>query len=157
MATFRLATPADLPALAQMRWDFRTEGRALPPPNSRPVFLAACTEFLQEAHDSGRWAFWVAEQNGEIVAHAFVQRVRKVPNPNRLHDEIGYLTNVYTRPEMRNQGIGEGLLKRVLAWAGEQDLELLLVWPSERSRGLYERLGFAASEALERELRTYQD
>lgn len=60
------------------------------------------------------------------------------------------MTSVYALPEVRNQGIGSLLLRRVIEWAKEQRLELLLLWPSERSVPFYERAGFVRSpDALE--------
>ena len=45
-------------------------------------------------------------------------------------------------------------MSHVLAWARARDLELLIVWPSERSRTLYARAGFRAeSEIMEQVLR----
>ena len=47
-------------------------------------------------------------------------------------------------------------MTHVLQWAREQDLESLIVWPSETSVGFYERAGFRdTSEMLEYEVRAY--
>ena len=53
------------------------------------------------------------------------------------------MTTVSTVPECRNQGVGSALMERVKAWSREQDLEELIVWPSERSVPFYERAGFS--------------
>jgi GNAT superfamily N-acetyltransferase len=153
---YRLAMENDLIALAEMRWDFRMEDNGIIPVVSRQDFMDACASFLSRGLADGRWAYWVAELEGEIVSHIYIQRIYKVPKPNRLQDAYGYVTNVYTRPAYRGQGIGSELLRHVLDWAKEQDLECLIVWPSERSVAFYERAGYtAAHEILEREIRPY--
>jgi GNAT superfamily N-acetyltransferase len=79
-----------------------------------------------------------------------------VPKPNKLDDALGYVTNVYTRPDYRGQGIGTQLMTHVLIWAREHDLESLIVWPSETSVGFYERAGFQGSpDMLEYAVRPY--
>ncbi len=47
-----------------------------------------------------------------------------------------------------NQGIGSELLTRASKWAAEQDLEMLLVWPSEQSLDFYARAGFSREEEV---------
>jgi len=153
-AVFRLAQEADLPALAANRWRLRTEEEGVPAGVDQAAFLRHCEAFLRAALHDARWALWVAEDEGRIVANAFVQVVAKVPRPGRFDDAIGYLTNVYVEPEERGRGLGALLLRRVTAWARDRDLELLVVWPSERSRTLYGREGFRAeSEIMEQVLR----
>ena len=98
---------------------------------------------------------WLAESDGEIIANIVVERIVKVPKPSKLDDCYGYVTNVHTREGYRNQGIGSKLLKHVKAWALEQDMEFLVVWPSERSVPFYKRAGFSAKDALEFEVRPY--
>jgi len=139
---YRTAGEGDLPALAAMRWDFRLEDYNVPPPLNREDFIQGCVEFLRQGLVQGNWTYWIAEEDGEIIAHMFVQRITKVPKPTKMDDAFGYLTNSYTRPAYRGRGIGTELLRRIQAWAREQDLELLLTWPSERSFPFYERLGF---------------
>jgi GNAT superfamily N-acetyltransferase len=153
---YRLAFESDLPQLAEMRWDMRTElhppaeGLPNPPGETREDFTAACLDFMREALASGRWAFWIAEQEGRVVANICVQRIQKLPRPGHLRPEFGYITNVYTRPGMRNQGIGAELMSRAQAWGREVGLEMYILWPSQRSGPFYRRAGFIHSpEALE--------
>jgi GNAT superfamily N-acetyltransferase len=147
---YRVAGEKDLEALALMRWEFQREDRPEPLSCEAWDFVEACALFLQRGLAQRNWAYWVAEAEREIVSHLFVQFVEKVPKPGQLHGRWGYVTNVYTKPNFRNRGIGSELLRRVRSWAEEIGLELLIVWPSERSVPFYERAGFSAnSEILE--------
>ena len=151
---YRLANDGDLLQLSQMRWDFRTEGKDDQTDCDIQRFLVECTEFLKSGLVNNDWAYWVAEEDREIISHVFIKRIRKVPKPLRLWDEIGYVTNVYTKPQYRGRGIGKTLMGRVKEWAIESDLELLIVWPSERAVPFYEREGFQnKNEILELILR----
>jgi GNAT superfamily N-acetyltransferase len=79
-----------------------------------------------------------------VTAKSIVGLIEKIPRPTPEHRAIGYVTNVYTRPSFRGRGVGSRLLGAVTEWARDHDVELLVVWPSEESRGLYERTGFAS-------------
>jgi N-acetylglutamate synthase-like GNAT family acetyltransferase len=78
-----------------------------------------------------------------VVSHIYLALVDKVPRPTRANRKIGYMTNVYTRPANRGSGIGTELLNAVTAWADTNDVELIVVWPSETSTEFYARNGFA--------------
>ena len=148
----RQAQPADAPALASMRWADSTEDGAASPQPAPPddEFRAHFVPFIHRALAGGQWAIWIAELDGRAVAHIYVHLVGKVPRPGRPFARWGYVTAVYALPEVRNTGIGSRLLRRVIDWALEQRLELLLVWPSERAVPFYERAGFTPSpDALE--------
>jgi GNAT superfamily N-acetyltransferase len=136
---YRLATVRDLTDLAEMRWEFRMENGAVHAVFGRDEFVKACAEFFRQALAERRWVFWIAEDQGRIVSHIFVQRVRKVPKPERLHDEYGYVTNVYTVPAFRRKGICTKLMKKVIAWAAEKGSDTLIAWPSEKSVGFYKK------------------
>jgi len=139
---YRLATEADIPELADMRWAFRAESGEVPreDPNA---FRARYVAFVRAGLASRDWVYWVAADADGLVAHMAVGVVHGVPRPARASDQWGYLTDCYTRPAYRNAGVGSALLARVRAWAEARDLELLLVWPSEASADFYARAGFA--------------
>ncbi len=154
MIEYRMASAADCRALAALRWEFRREGASDVPSIAYGAFVEACTTFLQQGLASQQWVYWIAVQDGVIVSHIFVQRIAKVPKPERLDDAYGYVTNVYTRPAQRRQGMGAELLTQVVRWAKHQDLEMLVVWPSPASIHFYERAGFTRTgEMLECVLR----
>jgi len=139
---FRIATLEDLPRLAALRWAFRTE-EGETPIEDQGAFAHRYQTFVRDALASGQWTYWVAETaHSELVAHMAVSIVRSIPRPSHMQDQWGYLTDCYTRPTFRNQGVGQQLLAQVVAWAVAQDLEMLLVWPSEQSQSFYARAGF---------------
>ena len=142
VAIYRLATVADGAALAELRWLLKTdEGREAGAEGRAE--LAARYQAHLEREDATR--YWVAADETGLIGVATLRLAAKEPAPQRPNDAIGYLTNVYVRPEFRNGGIGTGLLKRLIADARETETELLIVWPSERSRTMYHRLGFSGS------------
>ena len=156
MTIYRIAAEADVDELARMRWDFRLEEAPGPTRHDQATFLDACAAFLRQGLADERWTYWVAQEGTIIVSHIFIQRVPTVPRPNRLDEALGYVTNVYTRPAYRGQGIGTRLMMEVLAWGREQDLESLIVWPSEASVRFYERAGFRGpSDMLQYTVRPY--
>ena len=125
-----------------MRWDFRTAPGEPAPVVSKQEFLRACEAFLEQGLERGVWIYWIAVHEDQIVSHIFVHLVRSVPKPFQLVSRYGYVTNVYTKPAYRNQGIGSELMRRVKRWADQERVPSLLVSPSERSVPFYRRAGF---------------
>lgn len=138
---FRQATSDDIPALAAARWAFRTEGGETPL-ETEASFARRYEAFVRVALASRQWTYWVAENESELVAHMAVCIVKSIPRPSRSSDQWGYLTDCYTRPADRNQGVGGELLAHVVEWARSRDLESLIVWPSDDSESFYARGGF---------------
>jgi GNAT superfamily N-acetyltransferase len=153
---YRLADENDFEQLAGLRWDFRLEDDGEHASMSKPEFVEKCIEFLKRGSASGYHAYWIAEDAGEIVAQIFVHKIDMVPRPCKLEDRFGYITNNYTKPQYRNRGIGSELLKRVVGWSREEDLELLIVYPSELAVPFYQRSGFTMeNEVMELRLRDF--
>jgi len=146
VARFRLAVEQDIPTLIAMRREFTFENTTGGDEAESPTYLDDAQKFMRDAIEAGRWHVWVAEVDGQIVSHAFVAYVDKVPRPTRERRRIAYLTNVYTRPDFRGRGIGGALIERAQARAAEADVELMMVWPSDESIDFYRRQGFAPSE-----------
>ncbi len=153
---YRIATERDLIQLAELRWNFRNEGRDEIPVVNKDEFINVCCSFYGKRLESGYWAYWIAVESNEIVSQIMLCKVDMVPRPCKIVDQFGYITNIYTKPEYRNKGIASQLIKIVIQWAKEQDLELLILWPSEDSISFYERAGFDSNnEIMQLTLRDY--
>jgi GNAT superfamily N-acetyltransferase len=142
--SIRRATEDDAEELARLRWEFSlpTQQAAQPFADFREPFRA----FLMDGFATGQWVAWVAESNGQIIGNVYLQLVPKIPRAGRFGYHWGYVSNVYMIPERRGAGIGAALMAEVQAWALREQLEFLVLWPSERSVPFYERAGFALDQ-----------
>ncbi|GIG64194.1 GNAT family N-acetyltransferase [Phytomonospora endophytica] len=143
----RRAEPADAAALARLRWRFKAED-ATPPNRPAAKDPATAERWIAERLARADWIAWVAEEDGEVVAHVFLAIVERVPDPYEPNEPLGYLTNFYTVPEHRGRGHGGRLLAAAREYAAARPLETVIVWPSERSEELYRREGFGTPELL---------
>ena len=137
----RRAKAEDIAALTMMRYEFTLEHQ----PEVRDdydLFATECRAFLEEAINSERWHIWVAELDGIITSHIYIQLIDKVPRPGRITYPFAYMTNVYTDPDYRSQGIGSQLLQAIREWAAANRFEFIIVWPSDESRDFYSRNGY---------------
>jgi GNAT superfamily N-acetyltransferase len=139
----RRAGPGDAPALATLRWEFRAEmGQATEP---REAFEARARVWMAERLASGgAWRAWVAEDgSGDPVGCLWLQFIEKVPNPGAEEELHGYVTSVYVAPAGRGGGTGAALVEAALAECTAAGVDSVVLWPTSRSRSLYERYGFA--------------
>ncbi|HBB98072.1 MAG TPA: hypothetical protein DC054_22030 [Blastocatellia bacterium] len=145
--TIRLAGEADARSLARLRYAFRS-GIDIATENEAN-FLDRCTAWMAEhlAAES-RWKCWVTEQSGKLTGCVWVQLVEKIPNPRDESENHAYLTNFYVQESARGKGVGSRLLQEVIAWCRTRDVHAVILWPTERSRGLYARQGFAVRDDL---------
>jgi len=139
---YRLATPQDLSALADLRWRLQTDDRPTTNQAEYERFVQDFVSLNLSEPRAGELFHWLASVENRVVAVMSVILVRKVPKPGKLNGRWGYLTNCYVLPEVRNRGVGAALLAAIKAWAVELQLELLVVWPSDRAYPFYGRAGF---------------
>jgi GNAT superfamily N-acetyltransferase len=135
------ATVDDVPELARLRWELYTEQDGEPPERFED-YAGRFARFARSALASEDWRAWVARMHGRPVAAMWLRTVSRVPVPGKRAGPIGYLTNVFVRPEHRNTGLGGRMLDRVEAWCRESGYSQVIVWPTERSRPFYARGGF---------------
>ncbi|HEY7291625.1 MAG TPA: GNAT family N-acetyltransferase [Vicinamibacterales bacterium] len=140
MIEIRPALASDSAALAGLRWAFRA-GRA-PAVENEAAFLARCDAWMAREIASGSpWRCWVASRDSAIVGQVWLQLLSKLPNPVGERDRHAYLSNLYVIPAARG-GVGTRLLESALAWAEENRVDRVVLWPTPDSTRLYERHGF---------------
>jgi GNAT superfamily N-acetyltransferase len=138
----RIAAPADLSQIADLRWRLRVDDAPVSDQSAYDRFIADFLHICESEWRPDELTHWIATDGERVVAVMSVAIVRKLPSPENLHGRWGYLTNSYVLPNVRNGGVGQQLLDAIKDWATTEDLELLVVWPSERAYPFYERAGF---------------
>lgn len=146
----RLAEEKDYIQLAEMKWlhceeDDADYGEDNLIDANQKKFLNEFVEFLSEHKE---YLIFVAMDNDIVMSAMFVYQIPKTPKPNRNEKYISYLTNVYTRREYRNQGVGTELLNYIKKWLVQHKSEMLFAWPSENSVEWYSRNGFCIENEM---------
>ena len=154
----RLATHADLDVVSDHRARmFRDMGELSN--ELFDAFRARSLTVLQESFAQGKYVGWLAtphEEPDKIVAGAGVslREVAPHPQPNANGDfEIvsgrqAIIQNVYTEPEWRRRGLAALLIRTIIDWTREQQIESVVLHSSEQGRAVYERLGFVATTEM---------
>jgi len=144
--SIRRATINDAATLACLRYDFRT--RNAPGDENRKDFIARCEKWMADRLGDGTWYCWIAELDSNVVGNIWLNLIEKIPNPAPETEFHAYITNFFVLEELRGQGVGSRLLETALSWCRERRIHAAILWPSERSRPLYERNGFAVRDDL---------
>lgn len=145
MIAIRSATDADAPRLAELRWEFRASKAT--PVETRDAFVARCSVWMRDAIASRVWHAWVAVDEEAIVGQVWAHLVPKLPNPAREREQHLYISNVFVVPAARG-GVGTRLLEAAIAFARSERVDRVILWPTDRSRTMYLRAGFAPRDHL---------
>ena len=143
----RRASTADADTLARFRYAFRSSRHAVSEPEAE--FLARCAQWMRPRLGAdSRWRVWLLEQAGEPIGTIWLQMIEKIPNPGTESELYGYISNFFVRAEHRNTGAGSLLLDTALGECRRFHADIVFLWPSDESRPLYRRNGFAAADSM---------
>ena len=151
--TLRLATPADAATIARHRTRMFLEMRGWPDEAGADL-LAALRDVLPPMLADGTYRGWfVVDGAGAIVAGAGVQVRPLLPRLETRRGLEALVVNVYVEPPYRRRGLARRLMAAILDWCAGEGIERVALHPSDAGKPLYERLGFAPSGELIRQLR----
>ena len=141
----RSATLNDAATLARLRYALRSStGKTTEP---LADFITRCIAWMEpRLKQPAAWQCWVAEINGQIFGAIWLQLIEKIPNPQGKAENLAYITNFYVEEQTRGRGVGSQLLRTAIEWCTAHDVSEVVLWPTDRSRTLYQRHGFAVRD-----------
>jgi GNAT superfamily N-acetyltransferase len=151
----REAATSDIPALAHHRAAmFRDMG--LLAPDSEAPLIAATADYLREAMPRGEYLAWVAWSSAAsdgIIGGVGVQLRSILPRPRvgdhgLEHGPEAIVLGMYVEPAWRRRGVGEALMRSLLAALAERKIRQIVLHASDDGRYLYERLGFVPTNEM---------
>ena len=144
---FRRANTSDASTLAKLRYALRASTGRVTEPETE--FLKRCHQWMEEhLREGSRWQCWVAECERQLIGSLWLQLVEKIPNPRSEPEYHAYVTNFYVQEFARGNGIGSRLLATALDWCKAANVHAVILWPTDKSRSLYQRYGFAVRSDL---------
>lgn len=146
MIHIRLGNSFDAPTLARLRYLLRSRNNE--DIEQEAEFLTRCATWMSIRLQQDNWRCWVAEKDDTIVGSLWLQLIEKIPNPTAETESYAYITNVFVLEPERVNGIGSQLLSAAIEYCKQQSVHSVILWPTEKSRTLYERHGFAVTPDL---------
>ena len=135
----------DFIELSNLRWQLKTYFSDKSFAESKTEFIERNSKALQASEVLNNTVHWVAEDRNQLIRAMTTRFVRKELSPATQQSYWGYLTNSFVQEDHRNQGLGTQLLKYCINKCRQRRLELLIVWPSDRSYEFYRRQGFVGT------------
>jgi GNAT superfamily N-acetyltransferase len=151
----RPATEADAAVVARHRVAmFRDMGTL--PAEQGPPLLTASEAYFRRAIPAGLYAGWLATpagRPGEVVGGGGIQIREMIPRLRLDETAVdsgpqGLIVNVYTEPAWRRRGIGELLMREILAFTRRRGIHNVVLHASDDGRPLYEKLGFRPTNEM---------
>ena len=85
---------------------------------------------------------WLAVDGERIVATSGICFYQLPPTPRNPSGRNAYITNIYTLPEYRNQGIGSRLLQLVIDEGKILKYKIIRLHASADGKSIYRKAGF---------------
>lgn len=87
---------------------------------------------------------WIAEDEGKIIASSGLVFHEKPPIHGNLTGREAYIMNMYTVPEWRSKGLATSLLKEIINFIKETNVQRIRLHATEVGKKIYEKMGFVS-------------
>ena len=134
---YRIATIDDIEVLVELRKQLVADCGA--PAREVDDELRA---YFQRQVAGGSFVEWLGLEDGRAVASAAITFYEFVPSDANKSGVRGYITNMYTAPEYRRQGIAATLLGKLAEEAKARGVKRLWLHAAEMGRPVYLKFGF---------------
>lgn len=134
----RKATAVDIPAMIAIR------KQQLIDEGIKPVVSIdqELKDFFAQMLGKDEMVQWLLEENGQVIATSAVCFYGYPPSYTNPTGQIAYITNMYTRPDYRRQGIARRMLHLAVLEAAARGVRVVRLGASTLGRPVYEKYGF---------------
>ena len=140
---YRKATEKDIDSIVEMRINLLIEEAATIPTDIR----AELKEYFS-IEINKTIVVMLAEEKDKIVATSSVIFQKYPPSFSNKEGMRAYITNVYTMPEYRRQGISTKLLDKLIEEVKKRGILYVWLWATEQGNYLYKKYGFEELKAF---------
>jgi GNAT superfamily N-acetyltransferase len=140
---FRAALDSEAEDVARLRWESASDEE-----RERCTSEEFVGPFIAWMRASSETHTAFVAHDGQVVGMAWLAALPRTPGPGALERVGGDLQTVYVVPQARGRGVGEQLVRAVLAHAWQSGMHVVTVSSGRRARALYQRIGFVAEPTL---------
>jgi GNAT superfamily N-acetyltransferase len=140
--TLRKATLNDLEALIRYRIIFLKEAQGEPSPQLESHLKQSLRQYFTQSLKNDSFVSFIAEYENNSVGFSGMV-IREQPGNFQIPDgKTGYILNMFTVKEFRNNGIGSLLFQKLIDEAKLRDLDKIELYATRDGEPVYRKFGF---------------
>ena len=138
----RKATLEDIDLLMEWRMEVLHEVFSIPPLQNTDELEQENRAYYQRALGQEEHIACFAYMEDNIVGCGGICLYQEMPSPDNPTGKCAYLMNIYTKPQFRKRGVGEAIIKWLVAQAIMRGIPKIYLETSKAGKQLYTKLGF---------------
>ena len=142
MVVIRRATLDDLDKLVNLRIQFLREAEQVGADTSSTELQRSLRRYLKKHLEDDSFVAWLAQEGEEVIGTSGICFYCVPPTFGNSSGDVGYIMNMWTRPDRRRQGIGQSLLDKLIEEASARGIRKVLLDTTDMGRPLYAKNGF---------------
>ena len=146
MIEYRKATISEIETLTRIRMDFLRDVKNMQNDEDEEILYKSNKEYLAASMADGSFVSWIAIDDGKIIAVSGVSFYTLPPNKSCPTGKTAYISNMYTYPPYRKQGIATKLFGLAVQEAKNNGAIKILLNATTMGRPIYEKFGFKSTE-----------
>ncbi len=136
------ATVSDIETIITYRIIFLTEAYGIPGQEIELVLRNSLKEYLRKSFDNDTFVSWFAEYKNILVGFSGMV-IREQPGNFEIpNGKTGYILNMFTLKEYRNNGIGSLLFQKLIEEAKLRNLDRIDLHATSDGEPVYRKFGF---------------
>lgn len=144
----RRHTPADAELITRQRGLMMQETYTYEP-DKLDEMARHYRAWIERHLDAGTYLGWFYDTPEQVtIAGLGLWLIDWPPHPLDTNGVRGYISNVYTDPTHRRQGLARLLMQEALRYCEEHQIRVVTLHASKFGRSLYESLGFEATNEM---------
>ena len=145
---FETAQKSDIPQLTQLRIDFLKVGQPDMSEETEKTLKANITAFFEKYLNKDSVVFIARDDSADskIVSTAILNIIEKPANTSYIHGRVGEVNSVYTLPEYRRRGIALQIIKNLIEYSKENQIDRVDLKATKMGAPVYLKAGFEITE-----------
>ncbi len=142
MIEYFKATENDIDELVILRMDFLKEAQGISDNKKDKKLTLSLKNYFIDAFKKKEFISWIAKDNNNIIATSGMCFYTLPPSYKNITGKIGYIMNMYTKPDYRRRGIASDLFKKLIDEADKLGILKLSLHATDAGKPVYLKQGF---------------
>lgn len=140
--TIKKATISDIETIIEYRIIFLQEAQGIPSKELEIILRKSLRQYFSKSIENDSFISWIAEYENKSIGFSGMVIREQPGNFEITNGKTGYVLNMFTLKEFRNNGIGSILFQKLIDEAKQRNLDRIELHATQDGEPIYRGFGF---------------